>query len=273
MITEFAPAKINLSLHVTGKRPDFYHTLDSLIVFADIGDEIEIAHAPEFTFQIKGPFAQGLENNSNLAVKAARMMAEKFGKDLNIALTLTKNLPVAAGIGGGSSDAAATLRALQKHWDITEDIADIALKLGADVPVCLKNKPQRVRGIGEKLEPFACPPLNILLINPQKPCSTKDVFVHFKNAFKEEIQIPETVDIAFLKTLDNDLTEAAAQIVPNIKNILEILEQQKKCALTRLSGSGATCFGLFDTPQDAQTAAKAVQKENPDWWIKAGKIL
>lgn len=268
MIREFAPAKINLSLHITGKRTDGYHTLNSIIAFTDIGDEVILEPADGFFFKVEGP--KDIENENNLVVKAARLMAEKFGKDLNCKITLVKNLPIASGIGGGSADAAATLRAFSKFWGIDEDISDIALKLGADVPVCLKTKAQYVTGIGENLQDIQIPAFSIILINPNISCATANVFSKFKQSYKSEMPAPQKIDLRFLQTQENDLTTAACEIVPQIENILKIL---KNAQLARLSGSGATCYGLFENAGNAQTAAEKIQQENPNWWVKVGKLI
>lgn len=264
MIKEFAPAKINLSLHITGKRADGYHTLNSIIAFADIGDEIILEPAKEFSFEVEGP--KELENDNNLVVKAVHLMAEKYNRKPDFKITLMKNLPIASGIGGGSADAAATLRAIKKHWNVNDDLTDIAIKLGADVPVCLMNKSHYVTGIGEKLEPVTIPPMHILLVNPGKACSTAEVFSKFPATYKPEQPAPKNID---LKKLENDLTAAACEIVPEIKDILKTLNDHSPIA--RLSGSGATCFALFENAADAEKAAQKIQ--NPNWWIKTGKLI
>jgi 4-diphosphocytidyl-2-C-methyl-D-erythritol kinase len=289
-LTVFAPAKINLYLHVTGKRDDGYHTLDSLAVFADIGDRITFEAARDFSFQINGPYAKAFSSrdrddsasSTNLAVRAAYALAKQTGQDLTFRMTLTKNLPLAAGIGGGSSDAAAVLWGLMNHWGISMTaspwLPGMMMELGADVPACLRCLPVRMSGVGDILE--AIPNLAeipVVLINPGKHCPTADVFRRFIGPMRAEMQMPNDLHtsdglIAFLKTRNNDLTNAASEIVPEIRQCLNILAQQKNCALARMSGSGATVFGLFDLAEDAQDAAEAITRAFPEWWVRTGTI-
>ena len=281
--TIFAPAKLNLFLHVTGRRENGFHTLDSLVTFANIGDTITIEDAPSFSLHTNGPFPGSLPQNhdDNLVVQTAKTLSKHLNKPLNVKITLTKNLPLAAGIGGGSSDAAATIRGLIEHWKIkneTDHILKTIAKLGADIPVCFQAKPTIMRGIGDILLPApAMPKTPIVLINPMIPCPTKDVFAAYEGHDKHNTALPaqcNTIDdlVKILDPLDNDLLDPALKIVPDIQNVINALNTQKECHLARMSGSGATCFGLFETIEHAERTAKTIKSENPNWWIKTGHI-
>ncbi len=282
-ICVFAPAKINLFLHLTGRRNDGYHTLQSLIGFADIGDVIDIEPAEDFAFSVKGPFSEPLEREdaggkNNLVIKAAQGLAEIVNKPLDIHIRLTKNLPIAAGLGGGSSDAAATIWGLQEYWGLNRDtpyLWPLMTRLGADVPMCLRCQPQMVEGIGEDLKPAPLmPEIPIILVNPLHTCSTEDVFLHSSSkVYKDNVSAPAGFSsvfemIAFLQKCDNDLFDSAASLLPEIKNVMSALETQKDCLFAQMSGSGASCFGLFETINEAKKAAKIIAKDNPDWWVK-----
>ena len=286
-LTVFAPAKINLYLHVTGRLDNGYHTLDSLIAFADIGDQLEISASPDFRLEIDGPFARSFApkeldsspSSSNLVTQAAWSLARASQKVPNVHARLTKNLPLGSGLGGGSSDAAAVIWALLEWWDLPKDmryLPGLMARLGADVPVCLHCKSARVRGIGDILDPVPhIPETPIVLIYPGKPCPTKDVFRRFTGAHKESIPLPaqfEDIDAlaAFLENTQNDLLPAARDIVPAIDNALKALETQSGCRIARLSGSGSSCFGLFADDTHARKAADVLADENPDWWVRAG---
>tara|TARA_R110002072_G_scaffold5447_1_gene35037 strand:+ start:88 stop:987 length:900 start_codon:yes stop_codon:yes gene_type:complete len=287
VITVFAPAKINMFLHLTGRLANGYHTLDSLVCFADIGDIIEIEAAHNFSFHIKGPFAHKFKENEstsfidgdNLVVRAARALAQITDMPLNVKITLTKNLPLASGIGGGSSDAAATLWGLQEIWSLSHDadyLLPLMTKLGADVPVCFSCSPQIMRGIGDKIT--AAPPMPeipMILVNPMVSCNTQDVFLHHNGKYRKDKNIPQDVSsqdklINALKTYDNDLTTPAIQCTASIKNVIYALEATDQCRIARMSGSGATCFGLYDTNEQAKQAEESIKSENPDWWVKTG---
>ncbi len=282
-IRVFAPAKLNLFLHLTGCRSDGYHTLQSLIGFADIGDIIEIEPAEHFHFSVEGSFAktlekEGTQSDDNLVVKAAQSLAQIVDKNLDVHIRLTKNLPVAAGLGGGSSDAAATIWGLQEYWGLSRDtpyLWPLLTRLGADVPMCLHCQPQVVKGIGEELgSALLMPEIPVLLVNPLQSCSTTDVFLRGANkVFKDNIDVPADFSsvfelIAFLQKCNNDLFDGAVSLLPEISNIMAALETQKNCLLARMSGSGASCFGLFETMNEAEKAAKIIVKDNPDWWVK-----
>ena len=268
----FAPAKINLALHVTGRRADGYHLLDSLVAFADVGDTIAVEPADRLTLRIDGPFARGLATDAdNLVLRAARL----FGADCGAAIRLTKNLPVASGIGGGSADAAATLRALSELWQVPLPPPKKVLSLGADVPVCLASGLSRMRGIGERVDVLGISPgMGILLVNPLVPVSTPDVFRGLdrrENPRLEEPVLcpPQTVEgfedwIGWLSRQRNDLEAPAIALQPVIGQVLEELRGLKGCLLARMSGSGATCFALFD--QDRHLDGDDFQAAHPDWW-------
>lgn len=276
-----APAKINLYLHVVGRRVDGYHLLDSLVTFADVGDVVELRAANDFSFAVAGPFAAMLSDTAaeNLAVRAARAVAAAINKPLNFALRLVKNLPVAAGLGGGSADAAATVRACLKWWNVSPaavpDLDQLLLSLGADVPVCFYGAPARMQGIGEIVQ--AAPPLPTLaavLVNPGVPCSTAAVYrqlklpdqprvMHMPHAFVNAAALVE-----FLRVHDNMLTAAACAVEPVIATVLSALQKQADCLLARLCGSGPTCFGIFSDTQTAKRAASELAAQFPRGWVQ-----
>jgi 4-diphosphocytidyl-2-C-methyl-D-erythritol kinase len=276
-LRSFAPAKINLYLHVTGKRADGYHLLDSLIVFAGAGDYIEAQAAGELSLTISGAMGHTLEaDDDNLVLKAARALAAAGNVPPYAAINLEKNLPVASGIGGGSADAAATLRVLAKLWNLKIPLEPIALSLGADVPVCLARKTRRMTGIGEILTNGpAMPDLGLVLINPGVPVPTKEIFAARKGPFSPAVIPPvawrETkflaADIADHK---NDLQAPAIARVPEIAAVLETLHDDKKCLLARMSGSGATCFGIYENPAAAAMAAHTIRRAH--WWVWGGGL-
>jgi 4-diphosphocytidyl-2-C-methyl-D-erythritol kinase len=287
LLTIFAPAKINLYLHITGKLDNGYHMLDSLVSFTDVGDQVEIEPATDFEFRVKGPYAAGFgpkeldysPHSSNLVVQAAWALAQAAQKVPNVRVTLTKNLPLASGLGGGSSDAAAVIWGLLEWWNLSTQahyLPGLMARLGADVPVCLSCKATRVRGIGDILDPVPqMPEIPIVLVHPGKPCPTPEVFARYTGQFKETLTLPQSFDTfdsltTFLRQQDNDLYKSAYEVVPEINNVINVLSVQKGCALARLSGAGATCFGLFIDEHAARGAAKTIAMENPDWWVKAG---
>lgn len=283
--TALAAAKINLCLHVTGRCDNGYHLLDSLVAFAGVGDVLTIAPAREITLSIEGPHAADLTGESdNIILRAARLLTpfRSSSAPQGASLTLTKILPVASGIGGGSADAAATLRLLCAFWKISlpqEHLQQIALSLGADVPVCLHSRQVRLRGVGDILTPLpSLPPAWLVLANPRVQVSTPTVFSGRKGEpFSAPIHpIPKWPDTAalarFLKTCRNDLSNAAIRIAPCIATVLDALEGQKDCLLTRMSGSGATCFGLFERKDQAERAASDLVRHHPGWWVKAAPL-
>lgn len=277
-----ARAKINLYLHVLGRRADGYHRLDSLVVFAETGDEIAVAHGHGLTLKIVGPFAGNLAaDDDNLVLRAARGLRDLVGFTAGAAITLTKNLPVASGIGGGSADAAATLQALIALWTIAPDRAaleQLALSLGADVPVCLAGRSSFMGGIGEEIAPVgALPPAYLLLVNPGIATPTPAVFKARQGAFSPGgrwLEPPKDVAALaeVLRSRGNDLTDAAITVTPVIRDVLDAIAQTESCLLSRLSGSGATCFGLYAGAAEAEAARKAVLQAHPGWWAVAARI-
>jgi 4-diphosphocytidyl-2-C-methyl-D-erythritol kinase len=277
-----ARAKINLYLHVLGRRDDGYHLLDSLVAFAGVGDDLVCREAADITLRMTGPFAASLlGEGDNLVLRAARRLRLVSGKPkLGAALTLTKRLPVASGIGGGSADAAATLLALDRLWNLdlgAARLADIGLDLGADVPVCLAGVPSFMAGVGEALAPApALPPAHVVLINPGLALPTASVFRRFAGAFSPAGRWSEApADAAtlaqWLATRANDLTDAALGIVPAIGTVLSALKASQGCLLARMSGSGATCFGLYADAAAATAAAATLSR--PSWWVVAAPLL
>ncbi|NCT41544.1 MAG: 4-(cytidine 5'-diphospho)-2-C-methyl-D-erythritol kinase [Alphaproteobacteria bacterium] len=285
----FAPAKVNLYLHVTNKLRNGYHALDSLVMFADVGDEIEITRSDEFQFTIDGPLAHSLKGrdidagpqSGNLVVKAAWRLARLFDRMPDVAVRLTKNLPLGAGIGGGSADAAAVIWGLCSIWDIARDdarVVDLLASLGADVPVCFAAMSARIKGVGDVFEAVpALPELSCVLVHPGKPCGTVDVFQRYDGRFREMVALPKSFGtyetlIMLLKRCNNDLRDGAISFVPEIDNVLQALTVQDGCDLARISGSGSCCFGLFADNALAQDAAQALQDDNPDWWVRAATL-
>jgi 4-diphosphocytidyl-2-C-methyl-D-erythritol kinase len=285
-ITELAPAKINLTLHVTGLRGDGYHLLDSLVAFCGVGDRISVRAAPEHSMALSGPFAHDIPpGEDNLVMRAARA----FGGDAGFAIGLEKNLPVASGLGGGSADAAAAIRAILRFKQDRDPVArtiapenDAAtvLSLGADVPVCLGSRPARMRGIGERLDWLGpLPETYLVLVNPRVAVPTPDVFraLNAKNNPPMPDRLPDWADAQaladWLVTMRNDLEGPARSLAPVIGDVLGHLAAQPGAMLTRMSGSGATCFALFATRAKAENAAAAIGKAQPVWWTAAGPVL
>ena len=285
---ERAPAKINLTLRVVGRRADGYHELESLVVFAGVGDTLTFTPARALALTVDGPTAAASGSiGDNLVLKAARALAERL-EGLKLGrFVLTKRLPVAAGVGGGSSDAAAALRLIARANRIAIDdprLREAARVTGADVPVCLDPRPRVMRGIGEILSvPLALPKLPAVLVNPRVAVPTKDVFA----ALRAQLQAQGTVvsNTAFERSrltmkglIDavaderNDLEAPAVAIAPAIADVLADLRALKGCRLARMSGSGATCFGLFGTAPAAAAAARALRGKHPDWWVRATKL-
>lgn len=280
-LQETAWAKVNLTLQVTGRRADGYHELSSLVVFADCGDRLTFAPDDALSLTLQGPFAGGLPATAdNLVLRAAKGFAELTGRPLPFAITLTKTLPVAAGIGGGSADAAAVLRALCPLADLSLDDAglrDLALALGADVPVCLASRPSLLSGIGERLEPLTeLPPMALVLANPGLPLSTAEVFKARQGRFSRvAAQTPPAATGPFLQWLaerPNDLEAAARAVRPEVARVVESLAATQGCRLARMSGSGATCFGLYDSRGEAERAALSLAEREPQWWVKAAGL-
>ena len=276
---DIARAKVNLYLRVTGRRADGYHLLDSLAVFADAKDIVTAGHAEDLTLDIRGGEAVALTGEpDNLVLRAARALAEATGRTPKAAITLTKLLPVASGIGGGSADAAAALRVLDALWETGLDHAAleaIAAQLGADVPVCVASRPARMMGVGEILSAAPeLPACGLLLANPRIALPTPQVFRARRGEFSPPAEMPERLADAaaladWLRPLGNDLQDAALSLCAAIAEVLSAIAAQPGCLLARMSGSGATCFGLFATPAQAQAAAKALPA---DWWRHGGGL-
>jgi len=282
----FAPAKINLLLHVGDKRTDGYHELESLATFVELGDKLVFEAADTLSLTIDGPFGEGLAAESdNLVLRAARALAAHAGHTGGAKITLTKNLPVASGIGGGSADAAAALRGLVQLWDL-EDVGpiaarDIAAGIGSDVPVCVESRTAWMEGRGE-IVTFArpLPPALLLLVNPRVAVPTGPVFAALKTRSgvgTQQERIPYDGNIwgltDFLAATANDLEAPALEIAPVIGGVLAALRMQKDVMLARMSGSGATCFALFKDDDAARAAADAIAAAHPEWWVQPARIL
>lgn len=270
---EKACAKINLFLHVGDKRADGFHPLQSLAVFTDLGDEVSLAPAAGLTLALNGPFAAGLAAEpNNLVLRAGRALG-----DGGAAITLTKQLPVASGIGGGSADAAATLRGLRALWGNTSDDAGlraIATKLGSDIPVCIASRPAFMEGRGEILrEVLSMPRLPLLLVNPGVAVPTRDVFAALQRRSGVDLALPrgrfgDTADLLrFLETTVNDLEAPAMAIQPVIAMVLAALKALPGALFARMSGSGATCFAIFPDDDCCARAAEQLRRNNQGWWI------
>lgn len=278
-LVEWAPAKLNLDLLVTGRTDAGYHELDSLVVFADIGDCLTFTPAETLSLGLAGPFAAGLATADNLVLDAARHLAAAVGRAPEVAIRLEKNLPVASGIGGGSADAAATLRGLARLWSLNwspQQLMEVGLELGADVPVCVYGRPARLRGIGERLDPLrGLPDLPLVLVNPGVPVATAAVFRTLElptDAFRRPV-LPAHPSLGrfavCLASSRNELEPAARSLAPAVDRVLERLRAIEDCLLARMSGSGATCFGLFADPGKAAAAAALIRAAEPDWWCTA----
>ncbi len=277
-----APAKINLYLHVIGKRADGYHVLDSLVAFADVGDTLEATRADALSLAVEGPFAGAVPaGDDNLVLRAGRALADLTGETRGAALRLVKRLPAASGIGGGSADAAAALRALMRLWRANpapEALAALALGLGADVPVCLGSRAAFMGGIGEELAPS--PPLpktSIVLANPGRAVATPEVFRRRAGPFSAPARFSEAPGDAaqlarLLKARGNDLEAPARALCPAIGEVLAALASRPGALIARMSGSGATCFALFAEQGAAREAAAALARAEPGWWVAAGSL-
>ena len=289
VIEEFAPAKVNLTLHVLGRREDGYHLLESLIAFADVGDVVTATKSGHFSIRVDGPFSDDLPPaGDNIVIAAAEALAHG-ASDIppGAEITLTKNLPVASGIGGGSANAAACIRALLRLNDASmSDTAlnQIAVGLGADVPVCLHSKVSLVSGIGQVVEPApALPEVYVVLVNPRVAVPTGPVFQALgllQGVVASEPAPPPTrTDFRSAETLAdylrecrNDLEPPAAAQVREIGDVEDALFAASGCLMARMSGSGATCFGLFADGAEAKAASDAIGRNHPGWWVTAGRL-
>lgn len=275
MAQELARAKVNLCLHVTGRRADGMHLLDSIVVFPDVGDVLKAETADKLSLAIDGPFGANLDaGTDNLVIRTAQMLSSKGAK-----LNLHKNLPVAAGIGGGSADAAACIRLFSKIWDMDTPPLDRLVELGADVPVCLMQVPVQMSGFGDILTPL--PPLPrfwIVLVNSGQGVETSAVFKAMKSRDNATISnLPDSfptpkVLFDFLRAQRNDMQASAINICPEITDVLKALEFTTNCELARMSGSGGTCFGLYETEEDALAASLEIRASHQDWWVVSAKV-
>jgi 4-diphosphocytidyl-2-C-methyl-D-erythritol kinase len=279
-----APAKINLYLHVVGRRADGYHLLDSLVAFADVHDTVIAVEDDRLSLSVSGPFGAALAGEAdNLVLRAARALAALGGVEPRARLRLIKRLPVASGIGGGSSDAAGALRALSALWDLRPaagDLHRLALGLGADVPVCLGGRAVHMGGIGEVLKPAPrLPAAGIVLVNPGTPLATPPVFKARQGPFSAADPLPrapiaDARDLArLLAARRNDLTDPARALLPAVGVVLDALAAAPGALVARMSGSGATCFALFADVGAAARAAAALAAAHPGWWVAPGRLV
>jgi 4-diphosphocytidyl-2-C-methyl-D-erythritol kinase len=290
-LIEEGRAKVNLSLRVVGRRADGYHDLESVVAFADCADRLTLEPGGELKLTATGPLAAACGDTAdNLVFKAAKLLAEAVPNLKLGAFALDKVLPVAAGIGGGSADAAAALRLLARLNNLSLDdprLQEVALATGADVPVCLLSRACDMTGVGEQLLPLALPSMPCVMVNPRVPVATKDVFqaLGLRNgellvgatsvleapAWPEEgASIADWVDV--LETVANDLEAPAMRIEPVIGDVLEALRDSNGVKLARMSGSGATCFAIFGAPAEAHAAAEKIRRDHPGWWVHAGTL-
>ncbi len=280
-----APAKVNLYLHVVGKRSDGLHLLDSLVAFAGIADAIEVREADTLTLTVAGPFADALATpgaDENLVLRAARLLAAEGGVAAAAEIRLYKALPVAAGLGGGSSDAAAALKALAEWWRLrpsTADLGRLGARLGADVPACLGGRSAFVGGIGEEIEPAPpLPPAHLVLVNYGAALATARVYGAFDGHFSLPARFaqPPADAAALARELaarSNDLEPPAERLSPTVGEARDALAAEPGCLLARMSGSGATCFGVFATAAEAAVAARRIARRRPAPWVAAAPRL
>ncbi|HEX4370902.1 MAG TPA: 4-(cytidine 5'-diphospho)-2-C-methyl-D-erythritol kinase [Rhizomicrobium sp.] len=277
-----AHAKVNLFLHVGEKREDGFHPLQSLAVFGDFGDRLSVEDADDLSLVLDGPFAAGLEGGDNLVLRAARALAERAGRPAQAKITLTKNLPLASGVGGGSADAAATLRLLSNLWQLKYDekvLRDIGATLGSDIPVCVRSQPAFMEGRGEVLSPVtSLPQLPLLLVNPRVAIPTADIFAALGERRGVGMKLPSGgfTDLAdllrFLEMTNNDLEAPAKVREPVIDDVLNALRRMPGALFTRMSGSGATCFALMPDEGGATRAAAVLKEKYPNWWVQPASV-
>jgi 4-diphosphocytidyl-2-C-methyl-D-erythritol kinase len=289
VLTVFAPAKVNLHLHVTDRQSDGYHVLDSLVAFADIGDTLVFDTSRNFSFAVDGSLAGSFTHaeldtspqSRNLIVRAAWHLSTLLARELNVSIRLTKNIPLGSGLGGGSADAAACLWGLCQLWKVSlphSHIHSLALQLGRDVPVCLKSQTCIMRRTGEHiLPPPELPELPVVLVWPARAVSTADVFQSLKMIsysqpveFPERFEGPDTLCDFLNQSSRNDLQQSSQALNPVIGDALTASGQQPGCHLARMSGSGSACFGIFESEDQGFRAAEAIALAHPDWWVRAG---
>jgi 4-diphosphocytidyl-2-C-methyl-D-erythritol kinase len=284
-------AKVNLTLRVIGRRTDGFHDLESVVAFADCADRLTLTPDSELTLQMSGPLAQACgETSDNLVLKATRLLAERVPGLKSGSFTLDKVLPVAAGIGGGSADAAAALRLLAKLNELSLDderLLEVALATGADVPVCLASRACDMTGIGDTLTPLSLPIMPCVMINPRVPVPTKDVFTAlglrngellvgatdvFRGTDWPEAGASVEDWVEVLAASANDLEAPATRIQPVIGEVIAALNATNGAWLARMSGSGATCFAIYENTADAGRAAEKIRRDHPGWWVHAGTL-
>jgi len=291
-LIEDGRAKVNLTLRVVGRRLDGYHDLESVVAFADCADRLSLSPGSELGLKTTGPLAQACgEAADNLVFKAAQLLAERV-PDLRLGeFTLDKSLPVAAGIGGGSADAAAALRLLAQLNGLALDdsrLIEVAQLTGADVPVCLASRACVMTGVGETLQPLSLPNMPCVMVNPCVPVATRDVFnalglrngellVGATDVLLQDVSWPEAGAsvgewISAFEEVGNDLEAPALRIQPVIGEVLSALGSADGARLARMSGSGATCFAIFEKASEAQAAAEKIRRDQPAWWVHAGAL-
>jgi len=291
-LSDEARAKVNLTLRVNGRRSDGYHDLESVVAFADCADRLTLTPGPELHLKMSGPLAQACgETSDNLVLKAARLLAERVPRMQAGSFTLEKVLPVAAGIGGGSADAAAALRLLAQLNGLELDdprIIEVAKLTGADVPVCVRSLACVMTGVGETLQPLALPKMPCVMVNPGVPVATRDVFnalglrngellIGATDVLLQDREWPEEQAsledwVEALAANSNDLEAPAMRIEPAIGKVLAALNATNGAWLARMSGSGATCFAIYENTADAQRAAEKIRRDHPGWWVHAGTL-
>ena len=264
--TYTAPAKVNLMLHVTGKRSDGYHLLNTLISFIDLADILRVDDADSYSLAVDGPFADHAPvGEDNLVTRAVRAMEKAAGKTADVFVQLTKNIPAGAGLGGGSSDAAAMMHALNERWNNVfkwQQLQDIGLKIGAELPVCLAGGAHFVSGIGEIIHPAQIPSFEAVIVWPGKKLATKDVFAVHKAAFSAPVKIPDRVSGSWISMQRNDLTEAATLLQPVVRAVIAETGG-------RMSGSGSAVCAITHEPEKL---AIAVSEAHPEWWVRTCKV-
>jgi len=277
IISSIAPAKINLFLHVTGKRPDNYHLINSIFAFSEFGDKIKICESQKDELLITGEFSNQIEDSlDNLVFKTADIIREQYNIEKPIKIHLEKNIPVGAGMGGGSSDAASTAKLLRKLWNLDiadSELASLLLPIGADIPPCVHGKLSFISGIGEEIHSLALDnKLSILLVNPMIHITTADIFKMGIENYSTNIEIsdiPKTEKelILWLQNKNNDLENNAIDLFPEVGNLINEISNLDNCMLARMSGSGSTCFGIFNNIDDAKNAANVIKDIYPDYWV------
>jgi len=283
MINIIAPAKLNLYLHITGRREDGYHLLDSLFVFTKFGDLLSISPSNELTLTIDGPFSETIKTDTqkNLIFRAALVLKKTFSINAGAKIHLTKNIPIGSGLGGGSSDAATILKTLNTFWNIHTTqavLADLGLTLGADIPACIYQKPSLVSGIGEIIKPIHSfnVTMPVLLVKPSIALQTPDIYKNYaasKLPFQNPVSYPVYKDalnlIEFLKTsTDNDLQTVSTKLHPDIQKLIDFLKMRPGCILARMSGSGSACFAIFKDAPTLSEAASEIKKTDSNYWIQ-----